>query len=741
MVEPIRAGVQQPRRIEELGDEELDYLVNEFSKTQQQTAQLSDEELNTLLQPYTKMGADEPEIVVTAPRISPPEAAMTTGEALAGGAREFAGGLSAEFSDEAEAAARAPFSDKSYDELLREVRASRKRFSDENPVTAAGLNIAGGVGSMFIPGAAALGRGAQAISGISRLASPLARTMATGALAGGVSGFGAGEGGFGERAQFAGTGALLGTGLGVTARGLGALGRYAGETRRALRETGDADAEARAAEVLYDRLAASGISPSELGARLGTERAAGVPTMLATSTPEFGRVSENVMREVSENRPVLAERLVEQQTNAPGRVRAAVETAVPTPDYFATVDQVQDTLRRNATTAYDAAYAAAPEIRDQRLRQVLSNPRIQSAYQDALKMSEDEMAAAALRGEDPSKFAMKKFMDPVIDERTNELSGLVMSNTTVPDLRSLDAVKKALDARISALYASGQGGTATSLKELRNAFVNRLDQVGPPEYRAARAQFKGDIEIKNALEEGLKSNTLRWQQVAKRAREYSPGELEAFKTGFMQNIARGFEDTSRSRNFARELVANAQKRKSLQALTSPEEFRVLETVLRREAELFDQTSRVIGGSQTFGRQAEKQALDEALARGDQSIVIDLMMNPGSLFRRSMVALGNMRNANVSRGAYNQLARMLSAQDPAEINAVLASLEQAAPARQQANEALGRRTRQAATAGAFTLAPSPERVTPPEAPFELLVPSIDEPVDDDTGLSTMPMGAQ
>ena len=673
---------------------------------------------------------DVPPSAVAAPDGEVPNAPMTTGEAIGGGAREFAGGLSAEFSDEAEAAARAPFSDKDYGELLQEIRQSRKRFSEENPLTAAGLNVAGGVSSMFIPGAAALGRGAQAISGISRLASPLARTVATGALAGGVSGFGAGEGGFGERALSAGLNAGLGAGFGVGAQGLGALGRYAGETRRALQQTGAADDEARAAGVLFDRLTASGMSPRDLGARLDTERAAGVPTMLATSTPEFGRVSENVLREVSENRPAFAERLAAQQINAPSRARTAVETAVPAPDYFAAADEVQDTLRQNARTAYDAAYAAAPEVRDPRLRQVLSNPRIQSAYQDALKMSEDEMAAAALRGEDPSKFAMKKFMDPVIDERTNELSGLVMSNTTVPDLRSLDAVKKALDARISALYASGQGGTATSLKELRNAFVNRLDQVGPPEYRAARAQFKGDIEIKKALETGLESTPgkMRWQQVAKLAREYSPGELEAFKTGFMQNIVRGFEDTSRSRNFAQELITKEQMRRSLQALTSPEEFRVLETVLRREAELFDQTSRVLGGSQTFSRQAEKQALDEALARGDQSVALDMMMNPtpGGIFRRTARILSDMRNANVSRGAYGQLARMLSAENPAEINAVLASLEQVAPARQQAARASGEQTRRATTAGAFTLAPSPQEQMP---------------VEDDTGLSTMPMEMQ
>jgi hypothetical protein len=727
--------------VSRLSDEQLAaILADSKARGVPDLAAMSNAELNAFAQSLTRppsSSASEPPIpvgvvdvppsAVAAPDGEPLDAPMTTGEAIGGGAREFAGGLSAEFSDEAEAAARAPFSDKDYGELLQEIRQSRKRFSEENPLTAAGLNVAGGIGSIFVPGAAALGRGAQAISGISRLASPLARTVATGALAGGVSGFGAGEGGFGERLISAGTNATLGAGFGVGAQGLGALGRYAGETRRALRQTGAADDEARAAGVLYDRLTASGISPRDLGARLDTERAAGIPTMLATSTPEFGRVSENVLREVSENRPAFAERLAAQQINAPSRARTAVETAVPTPDYFATADQVQDTLRRNANAAYDAAYAAAPEIRDPRIMRALDRPDIRGAYMNALENSEREQTAAILRGEDPSKYQMKELFEPILDAE-GSLTGLGATGKTVPDLRSLDQIKKALDRRVSALYASGQGGDATALKDVRDDFVKRLDQVGPPEYRAARAQFKGDIEIKQALEEGLKSNTLRWQQVAKLARDYSPGELQAFKTGFMQNIARGFEDTSRSRNFARELVVSDQKRRSLQALTNPEEFRVLETVLRREAELFDQTSRVLGGSQTAGRLAEKQALDEALARGDQSAALDMMMNPtpGNLFRRTMRILSDMRNANVSRGAYGQLARMLSAEDPAEINAVLASLEQVAPARQQAARASGEQTRRATTAGAFTLAPSPQEQMP---------------VEDDRGLSAMPMEMQ
>jgi hypothetical protein len=733
MAEPLRVNIPYPRRVEELRDEELDYLVGEYGKTDAQTGQLSDEELDELLMPYTRSGAEAPEIVVTAPRIAQPAPDLTAGEMVAGGARELAGGALFEFSDEAEAAARAPFSDKSYDEILRDIRQSRARFAEAEPGAAMALNVAGGIAPMFIPGVGLLGKTAQAATGISKLASPLARTMATGSVQGGISGIGAGEGAE-ERATMGLAGAGLGGVLGGAMFGAGRGAQFA---RDAYRARGGGD-EARAAETAADILAGRIEGPpADLRTRLDLERRYGVPTTLGTASPELATLTETVMREPSASRAALATSLAEQQADAPRRVQTQIDMAFPgTPDYFATADQVQDTLRRNAITAYDAAYAAAPEIRDQRLRQVLSNPRIQSAYQDALKMSEDEMAAAALRGEDPSKFAMKKFMDPVINEQ-GELSGLTLSNTTVPDLRSLDTVKKALDARITALYASGQGGTANSLKELRNAFVNRLDQVGPNEYRAARAQFKGDIEIKKALEAGLASNKLRWQEVGKLAREYSPGELQAFKTGFVQNLMKRFEDTSRKRNFADEIINTPNLRKSLQAVTDPGEFTVLDAALKREAALFKEGSRVMGGSQTFGRAAEKQAIEERIAQGDVPAAVDLILNPtpGNIFRRAMQATANMRNANVSRATFNQLAKMLSAGSPQEIDEVLTALERAAPVRAAREAAFESGATRAGTAAARTIAPSPELEKEElEDPGELVIPDLGL-----SGLSTMPGG--
>jgi hypothetical protein len=263
--------------------------------------------------------------------------------------------------------------------------------------------------------------------------------------------------------------------------------------------------------------------------------------------------------------------------------------------------------------------------------------------------------------------------------------------------------------------------------------------VGPNEYRAARAQFKGDIEIKKALEAGLASNKLRWQEVGKLAREYSPGELQAFKTGFVQNLMKRFEDTSRKRNFADEIINTPNLRKSLQAVTDPGEFTVLDAALKREAALFKEGSRVMGGSQTFGRAAEKQAIEERIAQGDVPAAVDLILNPtpGNIFRRAMQATANMRNANVSRATFNQLAKMLSAGSPQEIDEVLTALERAAPVRAAREAAFESGATRAGTAAARTIAPSPELEKEElEDPGELVIPDLGL-----SGLSTMPGGPQ
>lgn len=698
--------------LEQLSDDELDALLAEHDKMAAEVQGLSDEDLDTLLRAGEppREGADPAKGVV----VNPPQEPLSGGELVAGGARELLGGALFEFGDEAEAAARAPFSDKSFDELLRDIRRERARFGEQEPGAAVGLNVAGGILPMLIPGVGQLGKGVEALSGISKLSSPLARTAAMTGAQGSLAGVGSGET-LGERFQNSLTGGVLGAGLGAGARGFGRGIQWGRDVARNVRGLNDeATAAATAADILAGRT-----NPADMRAQIDLQRKYGVPATVGTLNPELATLAENVVREPSPSRAALVDKLTKQHVGGGERVKQQVEMAFPgTPDYFEAEEKILGNLRRNADAGYGAAYAAAPEIRDPLIRQALDNPAIQSAYQDALRMSRDEMAAAALRGEDPAPYAMKEFMDPVLDAQGN-LTGLRPSGTKIPDLRSLDTIKRALDARISSLYSSGQGGEATALKQLRDAFVDRLDKIGPPEYKAARGQYKGDIEVKEALELGRKTLTgnMRWQQVNKLVRDFTPGEKEAFKTGVLQQVMRRFEDTSASRNFAKELVDNDNIRNTLRAVVGPEEFKVLNAALRQEADLFGRGSKVLSGSQTFGRAAEKQAIEEKLGAGDATGVMDLVLNPtpGNIFRRTMQALTNMRNANVSRATYDQLAKMLAASSPRETQELLARLEATAPAREARERAFDTRTTRAGGAAARIVAGQPPEKEQPPTP--------------------------
>jgi hypothetical protein len=302
---------------------------------------------------------------------------------------------------------------------------------------------------------------------------------------------------------------------------------------------------------------------------------------------------------------------------------------------------------------------------------------------------------------------------------------------------TLDQVKVALDRKINALYASGQSGPAEALSDLRNKFVKRLDDIGPKEYKAARQQYKGDIEIKKALEQGKNSGGLRWQQFGKFMKDYSPGEQQAFKTGFMQQVLKGFEDTGRRQNFANTLLKENSLKK-FQAVMDPGEFQVFEAALRREEQLFNDLGQATGNSATFRRAAEREDIQNQIAGGNIENAVDLFVNPtpGNIATRTARFLSGMRNANVSRATYTQLARMLKASSPEELEEVLTRLEAAAPVQQAADRALERRVTKGGVAAASTIAPPPEDTRGQLSDdFEVVVPSLTE--EGPSGLSAMP----
>jgi hypothetical protein len=718
-----------------MSDADLDYLIGEYEKSNAQTAMLSDEELVDLLRTYEAPGGGTGDV---APKVDVPPPELSLGETVTGGFRELAGGAAFEFADEAEAAARAAATGKTYDEVVNEIRLERAKFNEAHPVLGPALNIAGGIGTMFVPGVNVAGRAIQAGTGISKLASPLARTVATGAVAGGTAGFGSGEG-FTDSLGKAAIGAALGAPLGAAAYGAGEaikFGRGALSARGA--ELGDEEAARKAAEIINRRIAEGGLDNEAIATLAELAKSYGIDNLpFGGLSPELSRLTENVVNTPSGEQADLARRLFNVQSGAPQRVKALAKDAVPTPDYFASEESVIKTLRDNATRNYNSGWKNV-EIRDPRIMKVLDDPAIRSAYMDALENSRLQQQEAILNGADPSQFKLREIFDPILDAE-GSVVGLSPTGKMAPDMGTLDQVKIALDRKINALYASGQGGQATSLRGLRDAFVKRLDDIGPDDYKVARNQYKGDIEIKEALEQGKNSSGLRWQQFGKFMKDYSLGEQQAFKTGFMQQVLKGFEDTGRRQNFANSLLKENSLKK-FEAVMDPGEFQVFEAALRREEQLFNDLGQATGNSATFRRAAEREDIQNQIAGGNIEDAVSLFVNPtpGNIAIRTARFLANMRNANVSRATYTQLARMLKANTPDEIEEVLTRLEAAAPVQQAADRAVERRVTKSGVAAASTLAPPPQDTRGQLSDdFEVTVPSLTE--EDPTGLSAMPGG--
>ena len=633
---------------------------------------------------YKKYGTLNPRLRDVSPEAPPtpaakPEDIITTVPRAGEGmqvARAFGKGLLSNFADEAEAATRMLLSGEiSTDEYYRikdQVNADYNAWAKANPGAAISAELGGGVAQMFIPGIGIAGKAFQGASGLGRAV-----------LSGGASGMisGAGEADtpsdiIPSMLEQGAEGAVAGGILGKAAE-LG--GRAAIPLVARLRGQDLPPAEQRrAAEMLY-RATEGGASPERAAglARLGQRY--DVSTPLGMATPELANLSKIVMARAPLGERTLATKLVKTQEPeaVSGRVQGQIERAFPdAKDYTKAEDELTDTLRANANTRYDAAYDAAPEIRDPRVIKLLDDPDIRTAYVDALKSSRRQQAAAIARGEDPEKYKLKELFEAVIDD-SGDVVGVRGTGKVIPDLKTLDQMKRTLDARARAAYMSGDPG-ATHLGDLRKAWVNLLDEVGPKEYKAARAQYAGDKEVLDALEYGrdLIEKNVRPEQVRKFVSELgSDAERDALRNGVFEGLIAPLQTTTTSRNFAREIVRNERKMDKLQAVMSPAEFKFLSKALEKERQLFERVATARGGSQTVPLAESVRQFDEIMAGGNIDEAINfLAAGP----QGKMIALAKFVNKfnpqrEFGERVYTELSRALSADTPDKLRDVLSML--------------------------------------------------------------------
>lgn len=578
-------------------------------------------------------------------------------------------GLGMGWGDEAEAWLRSKLGDQPYEQALGQIRQEYARYARENPGTAMAAEFAGGmapaVGMMFIPGAqpAAVAQAQRSTVGA------LGRLAALGGATGAVSG--AGSATEGERGTGAVVGGTLGTIIGGGAPVVLRSTKSAGQWLRDRLAPTEATIASRAGEKMTRAMRESDLTPQQIEQMMAKDRAMNVPSTLANVDGAMADLAEAVAQRTGKGTRKVEKTLTQQKTGARERTYQQVSKGLQPGDYYADEANLVKELRSRAQTVYDDAYAHG-DVDDPRIVEALKNPQFQQFFQKARSIADTEAMAAKLRGEDPSKFALPEIYKP--SGKFTESGAEVLELTRLPDVRTLDYIKRGIDATIESGFA-GKGLSkteASALRDLRKVFVNAIDE-NVPAYRDARKAYAGDMEVIDAMRMGMDDfKNLDHEQVIKLVSGMGNAEKEAFRTGVARNIYGQIMGTSQNRNAASNIINNVETTAKLQPLfDDPAHFRLFKAALEREAQLFQQANKILGGSQTAKRQAMAEGLDEGQGIG-QAMVQGAFGNfSGAL---SGLATRFANSATITPQVADKLADMLMAKNPAEVASVVKFLE-------------------------------------------------------------------
>lgn len=496
---------------------------------------------------------------------------------------------------------------------------SRQDFREDHPVTATGLQIAGGVtsavgtsgGGLAARGGAAGGRAAPTAvqRALQAATGNVGRGVATrGAAGGGLYGFFGSEGGVRERAIGGAAGAALGA---AGAKGLQVAGRAA---RPVARQVGRAfqNSYARAMEAVRAILADNGVTSAQLreiadeADRLGAMRTTADPevggqgALAAAATfgargGQAGQVARDTAMDLAEGRP---QRIEDAVTNAIGVPRDAIE---------GNLQRALDRMRADARPRYQAAFQAPFEPTD-RLRELVKVPIINRALRRGRDLAQS-VAIAEGRDAPPGQMMILKE-----GEKTEPARYTV--------LEMFDQAKRILDDQYEVALARGDNTEAFAIESARQAMVKELDAIVPDLYAEAR-QFGGEAPIlQSAFEFGKKaaggSGKHGVDQLAAEFGRIAPdGQLTAKQSGIVAGFVKALTEKLDQRGTSPGFFQSPGMRKKMRTLFGPRLAEDLQAFLSAERSTAVSASRFdpnVGSATAMRSQGDEgaQLVDEGI---------------------------------------------------------------------------------------------------------------------------------
>jgi hypothetical protein len=389
-----------------------------------------------------------------------------------------------------------------------------------------------------------------------------------------------------------------------------------------------------------------------------------IPATIANASPSLVHLADTVAQRSGPSGRLVDQVLNEQKAGARERVYQRARNEISDGNYYEDAQKLAEDLSSKAQPLYDTAYAHG-EVDDPVINELLASPRFQSFFRKGQQIAKDKQIVARANGGDPTQYELRNIYstDPVTGEA-------VVS--TLPDVRTLDYIKKGIDAQINTLFKAGKSTDAYNLKDMREVLLNKLDDA-VPDYKTARREYAGDKEVINAMEKGYKDFPhLDHEEVQSMVGNMSNAEKEAFKTGVVRNIHSIIMDPSNNMNAAAKVIQSPETQKSLSVLfDSPAHFDLFKSAMLREAQLYDQANKIMGGAQTGRRIQARERFEQgpdvggAIADAARSGFRESLMNLG---------LGAIESAQMSDKVAHKVSQLLMSKDPHEVAAAVQALE-------------------------------------------------------------------
>jgi hypothetical protein len=436
-----------------------------------------------------------------------------------------------------------------------------------------------------------------------------------------------------------------------------------------------------------------GMSPQEAAQRLAEDRARGIPSTLANVDPALVGLAETVAQRSGASSNIIEAQLGRQMSDVRERVMGRTGRALKAGRYYDEEQALASDLRTRARDLYEDAYSFGT-VDDDRILAVLQQPQFKRFFDKARDIADTEKMAARLRGEDPSKYELT----PIY---TMDAAGNI-TETVLPDVRTLDYIKRGIDTVIERGF-EGEGiskAEASALRDLRKQFVNAIDEAtidpntGESAYALARRDYAGDMEVLDAMRTAReKFSRLPPEEVADFVSTASRAEVDAFRTGAFRNIYDKIMESPQNFNAAKRIVNSPLMMERMRPLFDTQaQFNLYKAALLREAQLFDQSSKILSGSPTPRRLQAREEFEGGVPVGE---VIANTINSGFMNSLSLLAGNVARSAKMPDEIAAETSRLLMSSNPAEVAAAVKILEDYA-----AKSAVGAKNLTAAEMGAI-----------------------------------------